>query len=54
MKKTINELYKQVEDLRREIVKLKLEAKVNPPKDSNLLIKKRKALARLLTKLAQN
>ncbi len=45
------ELEKEILKLREEIAKLKLTIKVTPPKDTNLLIKKRKQLARLLTVL---
>jgi len=50
-KKTAKELQKDIQILREEIAKLSLEAKANPPKDSNLLVKKRKILARTLTVL---
>lgn len=39
--------------LRKEILKEKLEAKVNPPKDTNNLSKKRRKLALLLTVLRE-
>ena len=42
-------LAKKEQELRKEIAKLKLEIKVNPPKDTNLLSKKRRELAVLLT-----
>jgi len=62
MKKNLNEwrkkppedLRKEVKNLREEIAKLKLEIITKPVKDSNLLIKKRKTLARLLTILKEN
>lgn len=47
--KTVKELLKEVENLRREIAKLKIENKTTPQKDTNLLMKKRKKLAVLLT-----
>ncbi len=47
--KTIKELEKEGQKLRQEIAKLKLEEKVNPAKDTNLLMKKRKRLAVILT-----
>lgn len=47
--KTKRELAKDEVILRREIIKLTLEAKSNPQKDSNVIFKKRKQLAVLLT-----
>ncbi len=47
--KSLSELEKQALSLREEIAKLKLEIKVNPAKDTNLLMKKRKKLAVILT-----
>ncbi|KKQ02146.1 MAG: hypothetical protein US11_C0001G0105 [Candidatus Roizmanbacteria bacterium GW2011_GWA2_36_23] len=43
------DLEKQIQLLRIEISKLKLHAKVNPAKDTNLIRKKQKELARTLT-----
>lgn len=51
--KTVSELEKESARLREEIAKLKLEAKVNPPKDNNLLMKKRKKLAVVLTLITE-
>jgi len=51
--KTIKEIEKEIINLRQEIAKLKIETKVNPPKDTNLLRKKKKKLARLLTVLTK-
>jgi len=51
--KTIKELEQEVNNLRQEIAKLKIETKVNPPKDTNFLVKKRKKLAQLLTILTE-
>lgn len=51
--KTRKELEKIVQHLREEIAKLRLEAKVNPPKDTNLLVKKRKTLALILTLISE-
>jgi len=51
--KTIKELEKEINNLRQEIAKLKIEMKVNPPKDTNLLTKRKKKLARLLTVLTE-
>lgn len=47
--KSIVELEKETVVLRQEMVKLQLEGKVNPQKDTNILFKKRKRLAVLLT-----
>lgn len=43
------ELEKAHREIIKEIALLKLKNKVNPPKDTNSLIKKQKRLARLLT-----
>lgn len=51
--KTSKELVKETYLLREEIAKLQLSFKGNPPKDTNLLMKKRKQLAVLLTVLAE-
>lgn len=51
--KTVNELEKTVQNLREEIARLRLELKVNPPKDTNLLFKKKKRLAVVLTILTE-
>lgn len=51
--KTVKELEKEAKDLINEISKLRLEIKVNPPKDSNVFMKKRKRLAVVLTVLAE-
>jgi ribosomal protein L29 len=61
MKKFITELQsKNTKDLEKEIVSLRVElakdrlnAKVNPAKDTNALFKKRKRLAKLLTVVSQ-
>ncbi len=47
--KTSKELIREIRSLREEIAKLQLSFKSNPPKDTNLLMKKRKQLAVLLT-----
>lgn len=51
--KTIKKLEKEEQILRGEIAKLKLESNVNPPKETNVLIKKGKKLAVLLTVLQE-
>lgn len=48
-KKTRIEGEKEAVALKKEIVQLKIEKKVNPQKDTNLLMKKRKKLAQILT-----
>lgn len=50
--KTSKELIKETQSLREEMAKLQLSFKSNPPKDTNLLMKKRKQLAVLLTVLS--
>ena len=52
-KKSIKQLEIEIAKLREEIAKLKLEIKINQPKDTNLLFKKRKHLARMLTVLTE-
>ena len=51
--KDISELEKEVQSLRKEIAKLKIERKVKPPKDTNLIRKKEKRLASILTMITQ-
>lgn len=51
--KTVSELEKQKAVLTEEIAKLKLAEKAVPQKDTNLLMKKRKQLAVLLTVIAE-
>ncbi len=51
--KNQKELEKEEQKLREEIAKMKLESKVNPVKDSNALVKKRKRLAVVLTLLTE-
>jgi ribosomal protein L29 len=51
--KSIKQLEIEISKLREEIAKLKLEIKINQPKDANLLFKKRKQLARMLTVLTE-
>ncbi|VVA43855.1 50S ribosomal protein L29 [Candidatus Roizmanbacteria bacterium] len=51
--KTVKELEKDLIKLREEIAKLRLSFKSNPAKDTNVLAKKRKQLAVLLTVLSQ-
>ncbi len=48
-KMKLSDLSRKEQELRKEIAKLKLELKVSPPKDTNLLGKKRRELAVLLT-----
>lgn len=51
--KTIKELEKQSQMLREELAKLTLNQKVNPVKDTNVTVKKRKELAVVLAILTQ-
>ncbi|OGK12886.1 50S ribosomal protein L29 [Candidatus Roizmanbacteria bacterium RIFCSPHIGHO2_02_FULL_37_15] len=51
--KSISELEREIQELRKDIAKLRLEVKVNPPKDSNMMMKKRKQLAILSTILGE-
>ncbi len=43
------ELAKMVAELRKELATMKVESRINPPKDSNTQAKKKKELAQLLT-----
>lgn len=51
--KSVKELEKEVGVLREEIAKTKLNQKVAPSKDTNLIFKKKKQLALLLTVLGE-
>jgi len=51
--KTTAVLEKEAADLKKEIGKMIIEAKSNPQKDSNALMKKRRTLAVLLTVLSR-
>ncbi|KKQ23627.1 MAG: hypothetical protein US40_C0002G0170 [Candidatus Roizmanbacteria bacterium GW2011_GWC2_37_13] len=51
--KTVKELTKEITGLEEEITKLRLVQKGTPAKDTNILIKKRKQLAVLLTILTE-
>ncbi len=51
--KSIEELVKDKAKLATEITKLKLEFKSNPPKDTNLLSKKKKRMAAILTMMSE-
>lgn len=51
--KSIGDLEKDVQNLREEIAKIRLEFRVNPAKDTNLLMKKRKQLAVTLTLIGE-
>lgn len=50
---SVKDLEKEIGKLRQEIAKSRLEVKVNPPKDSNSIFKKRKSLAVYLTVLTE-
>jgi ribosomal protein L29 len=51
--KSVKDLKSEIEKLSEEIAKLTLENKVNPAKDSNIVFKKRKKMAQLLTVLKE-
>jgi len=51
--KTLKELEGEIQSLRIDITRLRLQAKSNPPKDTNTLPKKKKRLAVVLTMLVQ-
>lgn len=51
--KTVKELEKSVNSLHEEVAKLRLQQKVNPSKDTNIVSKKRKMIATLLTVITQ-
>jgi len=53
MNKTMKELEKEVITLRGEIMKNSMEARSNPQKDTNLVSKRKKRLAVLLTAMNQ-
>ena len=48
-KKSTQDLEKEITNTKKEIAQLKSEWMVKPPKDTNIVIKKRKKLAVLLT-----
>lgn len=52
-KMKIADIQKQIQTTREEIAKLRLEKRVSPQKDSNLITKKRKRLAVMLTVLSE-
>lgn len=51
--KTLKELEKERDLLNQEIAKLKLQSKTFSNKDTNIIYKKRKQLARLLTVISE-
>ncbi len=51
--KSLKELSVEIDKVRKELSKLRLEQVSNPAKDTNLLKKKRKYLAQLLTVLKE-
>ncbi len=51
--KTVAELNTEVATVRMEIAKLKVESKMKPQKDTNLIKKKEKQLANILTVITQ-
>lgn len=52
-KKSVAELNKDLAQLRSEITKITVESRLAPQKDSNLVTKKRKEIARILTVMNQ-
>ncbi len=51
--KTAEELKKEAESLRKEIAKLEIERQAKPQKDTNMIFKKKKRLAVVLTTIRQ-
>jgi len=51
--KSIAELREEAESLREEIARLRFDLSLNKLKDTNMIKKKRKELARVLTKIRQ-
>lgn len=51
--KSVAELHKDLSQLRTEITKIMVESRLAPQKDSNLVMKKRKEIARILTVMNQ-
>lgn len=52
-KKSKIELEKEIQKAIEEITKLSVESKVNPQKDTNLIYKKKKEVARLKTAVSE-
>ncbi len=51
--KSVAELNKDLAQLRSDITKITVESRLAPQKDSNLVTKKRKEIARILTVMNQ-
>lgn len=51
--KSLHELQKEESGLRQEIARLRIDMAANPPKDTNILKKKSKRLAQVLTIVSQ-
>ena len=51
--KSVADLVKEVAAVRAEVAKLKVEAKIKPQKDTNLIKKREKHLAHILTVISQ-
>ncbi len=51
--KTVDELIKELRDLRSEVAKLKIEMKTGKIEDTNAFYKKKKDIARVLTYLSE-
>jgi len=48
-KKSLSDLEKEAQTMREDIAKARLDMKAKPPKDTNIISKKRKRLAVILT-----
>lgn len=51
--KSISELEKEAESLRKEIANLRFDLSLNKLKDTNMIKRKRRDLARILTRIRQ-
>lgn len=51
--KTVDELIKELRDLRSQVAKLKIEMKTGKIEDTNAFYKKKKDIARVLTYLSE-
>ena len=51
--KTVKDLVRDAQNLKTELAMLQIERKVKPQKDTNLMMKKRKQLAVMLTLIKQ-
>ncbi|MBP7966946.1 50S ribosomal protein L29 [Candidatus Woesebacteria bacterium] len=51
--KSVGEINKDISAIIEEVAKLKIESKIKPQKDTNLIKKKEKQLAQMLTVITQ-